>query len=239
MSAKSYKRGYPVAVLVGLEQSQAAIWKIYSKVAKPDANICLSGSRADAKALYSFYEAIIDRLRPVLKEGVKSVLVASPQKTSYRQDFLDHVKGHHQWLFQGANRATFRQIVGSAVTQTQVSSITCLEEFKQSISDSTFEEAENIMKLFEKQLNSADRLVLFSLEEAESAIYNPEIHGTVKPEYLLLTDSYLAGDKRKARVNRLMQIAQNKKIKTRVVSKESPAGVRLNQFGGLVVCLVK
>jgi stalled ribosome rescue protein Dom34 len=149
------------------------------------------------------------------------------------------VKGHHQWLFQGANRATFRQIVGSAVTHTQVSSITCLEEFKQSISDSTFEEAENIMKLFEKQLNSADRLVLFSLEEAESAIYNPEIHGTVKPEYLLLTDSYLAGYKRKARVNRLMQIAQNKKIKTRVVSKESPAGVRLNQFGGLVVCLVK
>jgi stalled ribosome rescue protein Dom34 len=239
MAAKSYRRGYPVAVLVGLEQSQAAIWKIYSKVAKPEANIGLGGVRTDARALYSFYEAIIDKLRPILKEGVKSIILASPQKTSYRQDFLNHVKGHHQWLFQGVNKATFKQITGSAVTHAQVSCITSLEEFKQSICDSTFEEAENLIDLLEKRLNSADGLVLFSLEEAENAIYRPEIRGAAKPEYLLLTDNYLAGEKRKARVNRLMQIAQNKRIKTRVVSKESPAGARLNQFGGLVVCLLK
>jgi stalled ribosome rescue protein Dom34 len=242
MTAKSYRRGYPVAVLVGLEQSQAAIWKIYSKVAKPEANICLGGTRNDAKILYGFYESIIDKLRPILKEGVKSIILAAPQKTSYRQNFLEHVKGHHQWLFQGANKATFKQISGSAVTHAQVSSITSSEEFKQAICDSTFEEAENFVELFEKRLNSttaasaADGLVLFSLEEAENAIYRPEVQGAAKIEYLLITDSYLAGSKQKARLNRLMQIAQNKKIKTRVVSKESPAGVRLNQFGGLVVC---
>jgi stalled ribosome rescue protein Dom34 len=239
MTAKSYRRGYPVAVLVGIEQSQAAVWKIYSKVAKPEAIICLGGARTDAKVLYSFYEAIIDKLRPILKEGVKSIIVASPQKTSYRQDFLNHVKGHHQWLFQGVNKAAFKQIAGSAVTHAQVSSITSLEEFKQSINDSTFEESENFIELLEKRLNStADNLVLFSLEEAENAVYNFESHGVFKPEYLLLTDSYLAGDKRKVRLNRLMQIAQNKKIKTRVVNKESPAGVRLNQLGGLI-CLLK
>jgi stalled ribosome rescue protein Dom34 len=80
--------------------------------------------------------------------------------------------------------------------------------------------------------------VLFSLEEAEGVIYSQEISGKAKPEYLLLTDSYLAGDKRKVRLNRLLQIAQNKKIKTRIVNKESPAGIRLNQLGGLV-CLLK
>ncbi|MDR0797178.1 MAG: hypothetical protein LBE70_00445, partial [Nitrososphaerota archaeon] len=184
-------------------------------------------------------EDIINKLRPILKEGVKSILVASPQKTSFNQDFLNHIKGHHQWLFQGVNKATFKQLTGSAVTHAQVSSITGSEEFKLSINNSTFEEAENLRELLEKRLNTNDNLVLFSLEEAEDTIYNHKTQGTPKPEYLLLTDNYLAGEKRKTRLNRLMQIAQNKKIKTRVVNKESPAGARLNQFGGLVVVCLK
>lgn len=149
-----------------------------------------------------------------------------------------HVKGHHAWLFSGANKATFKLLVGSAVTHAQVSSLSGSGEFKQSISDSTLEETENIRELLEKRLNTADQLVLFSLEEAEYAIYAPEIPGKPKPEYLLLTDKYLAGEKRRGRLNRLMQIAQNKKIKTRIVNAESPAGARLNQLGGLV-CLLK
>jgi stalled ribosome rescue protein Dom34 len=238
MTPKTYRRGYPVAVLTGIEQTQAAIWKIYSQVAKPEATIHLEGTRSDPKTLYSFHEAIINTLRPALKEGVKSIIIAAPQKTSYSQDFLNHIKGHHQWLFQGESKASFKQITGSAVTHAQVSNITSSEKFKQSISDSTFEEAENLRELLEKRLNATDRLVLFSLEEAENAIYNPETPGTPKPEYLLLTDNYLVTDKRKVRLNRLMQIAQNKKIKTRVVNKESTAGARLNQLGGLV-CLLK
>lgn len=238
MAPKPYRRGYPVAVLVGIEQSQAAVWKIYSQVAKPDVTIHLEGTRSDAKALYSFHETIVNALRPTLKEGVKSVIIAAPQKTSYSQDFLSHVKGHHQWLFQGANKAAFKQIAGSAVTHAQVSSITSQNMFKQSISDSAFEETESLRELLEKRLNAPDRLVLFSLEEAEDAVYNPEVPGKPKPEYLLLTDNYLAKEHRKARINRLMQIAQNKKIKTRIVNEESPAGARLNQLGGLV-CLLK
>ncbi|MDR2719465.1 MAG: hypothetical protein LBC03_01495 [Nitrososphaerota archaeon] len=238
MTSKPYRRGYPVAVLTGVEQTQAAIWKIYSQVAKLETTIRLEGTRADSKALYSFHETIINTLRPILNEGVKSIIVAAPQKTSYSQDFLSHVRGHHQWLLQGANKATFKQLVGSAVTHAQVSSITSSNEFKQSINESTFEEAENLRELLEKRLNATSSLVMFSLEEAEDIIYSPEILGKPKPEYLLLTDSYLAGDKRKGRLNRLMQIAQNKKIKTRIVNKESPTGARINQLGGLI-CLLK
>jgi stalled ribosome rescue protein Dom34 len=239
MTPKPYRRGYPVAVLAGIEQNTAAIWIIYSQVAKPDQTIRLEGTRSDAKALYSFHEAIINALRPTLKEGVKSIIIASPQKTSYSQDFMTHVKGHHAWLFSGANKATFKLLVGSAVTHAQVSSLTSSGEFKQSVSDSTLEETENIRELVEKRLIQPERFVLFSLEEAEDAIYGPEPPvGKPKPEYLLLTDKYLAGEKRKGRLNRLMQIAQNKKIKTRIVNAESPAGARLNQLGGLV-CLLK
>ena len=238
MTSKPYRRGYPVAVLTGIEQTQAAIWKIYSQVAKLETTIRLESTRSDSKTLYSFHEAIINTLRPILNEGVKSIIVASPQKTSYSQDFLSHVRGHHQWLLQGANKATFKQLVGSAVTHAQVSSITSSSEFKQSINESTFEEAENLRELLEKRLNATNSLVMFSLEEAEDIIYSSEIPGKPKPEYLLLTDNYLADNKRKGRLNRLMQIAQNKKIKTRIVNKESPTGARINQLGGLI-CLLK
>ncbi len=238
MAPKPYRRGYPVAVLAGIEQTQAAIWKIYSNVAKLDITIRLEGNRSDTKALYSFHEAIVNALRPTLKEGVKSIIIAAPQKTSYSQEFLGHVKGHHAWLFSGANKATFKQITGSATTPAQVSALTSSAGFKQSISDSTLEETENIREVLEKRLNTADQLVLFSLEEAEDAIYSPDVPGKPKPEYLLLTDNYLAKDRRKGRLNRLMQIAQNKKVKTRIVNGESPAGARLNQLGGLV-CLLK
>jgi stalled ribosome rescue protein Dom34 len=253
MVSKSYRRGYSVAVLVGVEQSQAAIWRIYSQVAKLESSVQLEGARSNAKAVYSFHEAVIDVLRLSLKEGVKSVIVAAPQKTSYSQDFLSHVKAHHQWLFQGINKAAFKQIGGSAITHAQVGNITSSIEFKQSISDTALEETQNLRELLEKRLNTtttttssstsmlaaSNSLVLFSLEETENAIYrNQETLGKPKPEYLLLTDNYLAGEKRKTRLNRLLQIAQNKNIKTRIVNKDSPTGTRLNQLGG-IVCLLK
>jgi stalled ribosome rescue protein Dom34 len=238
MSRKVYRRGYAVAVLVGLEQGQGVVWKIFSQVTKLEGSVCLEGARSNAKALYSFHEAMVNVLRPSLKEGVRSIIVAGPQKTSYSQDFLSHVREHQQWLFQGVNRAAFKQITGLAITHAQVGNITSLEEFKQSICDSTFEETENLRELLEKSLSAANSLVRFSLEEAEEAIYSYDMPGKPKAEYLLLTDSYLAGDRRRGRINRLMQIAQNKKTKTRIVNKESPAGVRLNQLGG-IVCLLK
>ena len=59
-----------------------------------------------------------------------------------------------------------------------------------------------------------------------------------KPEYLMLTDEYLSKSRQKYRVQRLMQVAANKGVKTRVISAESTAGKRLTQLGG-IVCLAK
>jgi stalled ribosome rescue protein Dom34 len=237
MTPKAYKRGYPVAVLAGIEENQAVLWKIFSHVAKQEATLKLS-TRLDTKAIYNFHEAIVNALRPTLKEGVRSIIIASSQKTSYSQEFLSHLKGHHAWLFSGTNKATINQIAGSATTPTQVSNLTSSLEFKQLIDDTTLQETENLREILEKRLNTDDQMVLFSLEEAENAIFSTELPGKPKPEYLLLTNSYLEGNRRKNRVHRLMQIAQNKRVKTRIVNSESPAGVRLNQLGGLV-CLLR
>lgn len=78
MSPKSYRRGYSVAVLIGLEQDHAAVWQIFSNVAKQQQTVPLNGGRSDSKAVYSFHEAIVNAIRSTLKEGVKSIIVAAP-----------------------------------------------------------------------------------------------------------------------------------------------------------------
>ncbi len=238
MSPKNYKRGYPVAVLVGIEQDHAAFWHIYSLVARPQQTLMLNGDRKDQKALYSFHEATINSLRPVLKEGVRSVIVASPARTSYALDFLFHVKSHHSWLTQGTNKASISQITGSASTQQQVAALTKTIAFKELIQENAAAETENLLEILEKRLSKTDNLVLFSLQEAENIILFPQALGKLQPEYLLLTNDYLNNSRQKNRLNRLMQIAAKKGVKTRVIDGESNAGKRLTQFGG-IVCLAK
>ncbi len=236
MSRKSYRRGYPVAVLVGIESDHAAFWQIFSQVAKQQQTISLNGSRNDTKALYSFYEALVNALRPTLKEGVRSVIVASPPRTTYGQEFVNHIRAHHTWLVQGASKAAISTITGSASSPQQVAALTKTSIFKDLICETTAQETENLLEILEKRLNASDNIVLFSLQEAENFVLNPQGEGKPKPEYLMLTDEYLAKSRQKYRVQRLMQVAANKGVKTRVISVESTAGSRLTQLGG-IVCL--
>jgi stalled ribosome rescue protein Dom34 len=225
-------------MIIGIEVDHATLWQIFSQVAKPQQTIPLNGERKDQKALYNFHETIINALRPVLKEGVRSMVVASPPRTSYAQDFLYHIKAHHAWLTQGTNKATFSQITGSASSPTQVAALTKTSAFKQLIQENATKETENLLEILEKRLSKTDNLVLFSLQEAETLILNPQATGKPQPEYLMLTDDYLGGSRQKNRVNRLMMIAAKNGVKTRVINGESNAGARLTQLGG-IVCLAK
>jgi len=238
MKPKAYKRGYPVAILIGIENDHAALWQVFSKVAKHQAKTVLNGDRKDSKALYNFHESIVNALRPTLKEGVRSIIIAASAKTNYAQDFLNHIRAHHTWLLQGPNKATFSPITGSASTPPQVAALTKTALFKQLINETTAEETENLLEILEKRLNETDNLVLFSLEEAENLILGKQATGKPKPEYLLLTDNYLSSSRQKNRVHRLLQIATNRNVKTRIINAESTAGIRLTQLGGLV-CLAK
>ena len=225
-------------MLIGIEVDHVALWQIFSQVAKPQQTIPINGERKNQKALYNFHEIIINALSPVLKEGVRSIVVASPPRTSYAHEFLYHIKAHHAWLMHGSNKATFSQIVGSAISPPQVVILTKTSAFKQLIQENATEETENLLEILEKRLSKTDNLVLFSLQEAETLILNPQAPGKPQSEYLMLTDDYLAGSRQKNRVNRLMMIAAKNGVKTRVINAESNAGARLTQLGG-IVCLAK
>jgi hypothetical protein len=70
--------------------------------------------------------------------------------------------------------------------------------------------------------------LLFTLEEIEEVIRGDEEN----PEYILLTEAFR--DCHRRRVERLLQIASNRGIKTRVVGLNTSAETRITQLGGLV-----
>ena len=235
---RRYKRGYPVAVLVGFEDDHAVLWRIFSRVAKRSVRLELDGKRTDDKALYNFHESVIDALKPVLKEGVRTVVVVAPARTAYATDFLDHVNKHHKYLIQSKspNRANFAELVGSTDERIKVAELVKTKEFTDIIAETTSEEAYQIVDSLNKHLYGTgdNRDVLYSLKEIEDIIYEREKRNKFRTAHLLLTDQYLANSKQKSRINRLLQIAKNKKVKTRVVNAETAAGNRIGQFGGIV-----
>jgi len=235
---RRYRRGYPVAVLVGFEDDHAVLWRIFSRVAKRSLRLELDGKRTVDKALYNFHELVVDSLKPVLKEGVRTIVVAAQARTTYTQNFLDHVKKHHKYLIQSKrpNRANFAELVGSADNRIQVAELTKTKEFANIIAETTSEEADQAVNSLEKHLYGSDSnsVVLYSLKEIEKIVYSLEKSRESRSEHLLLTDKYLAECRQKNRINRLLQIAKNKKVKTRVVNAETQAGNRISQFGGIV-----
>jgi stalled ribosome rescue protein Dom34 len=227
-----------VAVLVGFEDDYAVLWRIFSRVAKCSARLELDGKRAEDKAVYNFHESVVDALKPALKEGVRTIAVTAPARTNYTQEFLDHVKKHHRYLIQSKrpNRANFAELVGSADDRAKVDELTKTKEFTDLIAETTSEEADQVVNSLEKNLYGANdnSVVLYSLTEIENVVYSLEKEKALKTEHLLLTDKYLAECRQKNRVNRLLQIAKNKGVKTRVVNAETAAGNRISQFGGIV-----
>ncbi len=235
---RRYRRGYPVALLVGFEADHVVFWRIFSRVVKLSLRLEFEGKRADAQALYKFHESVVGALKPVLKEGVRTIAVTAPVRTAYTQEFLNHVQKHHRYLIQSKspNRANFAELVGSAEDQIKVAELVKTKQFTNLIAETTSEESDQLVNSLEKHLygKGSNSVVLYTLKEIEDMIYSREKGKELGTEYLLLTDKYLASSKQKNRIHRLLQISKNKKVKTRVVNAETPAGNRISQFGGIV-----
>jgi stalled ribosome rescue protein Dom34 len=232
---RRYRRGYPLAVLVGLEENRAVLWHVFSEVVKLDGMVERGGE------LYDFHESIVNALRPAFKEGTKSIVVVAPARTDYSRVFLDHVRRHHAWLVrEGPNAATFGELIGSADQPHEVHELVKTKAFRQIIVETTSRDASNIAGVMEKGLSSDDSgtVVSYSLEQIEDLVYGRKTHDNLRPEHIVLTEKYLADPMNRGRILRLLQISKNNGIKTTIVNAESSAGVRLSQLGGLV-CFAK
>ena len=222
-------RGYPIAVLIGLENTRAIIWNIYSRSIKPDTTIQRESNQ------YNYYEAVIDNLRPKVKQGVKTVVIASPDTKNY-DTFREHIEKHQRWLIAGyeLNRVTLSYIEGSALDIDAVMMLVEKSGLKRTIDLASRADIKRVMDVLEKRLGTPEGIdtLRFTLSEVEDEVYEP--HGSA--EYVLITTDFQQNHRRKTQ--RLLQIAQNKGIKTMLVEAETSMGARLTQFGG-IICMTR
>jgi stalled ribosome rescue protein Dom34 len=213
--------------MIGIRGLEAVTWEIYSESVK-------RGQKIDETSPYRLYEAIVDAVRPRIKQGVKTILVASTDEKNYAS-FMSHVERHQSWLLKGweLNKATFEHVPMAAMDERQVREIVKTNGFKKRVSEASSVDMSHVMEVLEERLNDPEGIetLLFSLDEIESHIY-----GGGEVECMLVTDQF--HERHRRRIHRLLQVAANRSTQTSIVSTDTAAGARLTQFGGLV-CLIK
>ena len=225
---KRRRRGYPVAVLVGLENKKAMFWDVFSNAVKQ------GPVKVWVDNEYNFFESIVDELRPSIKQGIKAVLLASDAKKKY-DGFMRHIQKHQGWMLKGyaLNRVSFQFLEGSAKDIEAVIELVSASEFKDTMREAGDGDMNLVIGVLEKRLSTRNGIetLRFSLEEVEDTVYNK-----VPVEYILVSQWFQEQNSR--RVQRLFQVAENKGVKTRVLPDDSPHIGRVTQFGGLV-CLLR
>jgi len=222
------RRGYPVAVLIGLENKRSIFWNVFSNSVKAG----VVKTWVDNE--YNFFESMVDELRPSIKQGIKTVLLASEDKKKY-DGFIGHIEKHQGWMLKGyeLNRVSFQFVEGSAKDVDAVMELVSASGFNDKIREAGEGDMKLVMSVLEKRLSSRAGIetLMFSLEEAEDAVY-----GGTAVEYILTSQRFQ--ERHRRRVQRLFQVAENKGVKTRVLPPNSPYIGRVAQFGGLI-CLLR
>ncbi|MFC1802837.1 hypothetical protein ACFL0D_02600 [Thermoproteota archaeon] len=225
--SKRRSRGYPVAILVGLENKRAVFWNIFSNSVK------LGAVKNWKDNEYNFFESLVDELRPSIKQGVKTVLLASESKKKY-EGFIGHIEKHQSWMLKGyeLNRVAFQFVEGSARDINAVTELVNTSGFRKKIGQAGEGDMKLVMNVLEKRLALSEDIesLMFSLNEVEDAIYVGR-----EVEYILTSQRFQKQHRR--RIQRLFQVAENKGVKTRILPMDSPYIGRVAQFGGLICFL--
>ena len=238
---KHVRRGHPIAILIGLHNNDAVFWRLFSETIRLHLKINRGRKRnsQNEKHLYHFHEEIINVLRPLIKEGIRSVILLSPPKEEYSDEFLNHVKKHHSWLSKKGNKqVVFSKIIGNqARTQKDVFYLRTQEYFKDIVDETSNQEGLLILEELMKIINKNEKFskILYTWKEIEYELFlikkNPNLP---KPNYIILTEEYLKNQKNRNKIYQILQIAKNLEIKTKIVNQESESGAIVEGFGGLV-----
>lgn len=240
---KKPKRGFLVALLIGFDEKEIHTWKVYSHSLRvyKTINLTRKWKYLDDKQIYKVLEELVNLIRIVIRDGLKSILLASSQKKDYSTIFLDHINKHHQWLVRsrGYNRISIGEIVGTANTLEGANYLISQEKSLDIISETTSDEINLLVKQLNKIINVGDpnKILLYSLEDIEALIYGKgkkDKSAADKLDFLIVTENFINHQKQKNRIHRLMQIANNKGIITKTISIENPAVERFDQFGGIL-----
>jgi stalled ribosome rescue protein Dom34 len=238
---KRQQRGHLIAILIGFDDKKIFFWKIYSHSLRAYETIKLprKWQNLDDKQLYNVLEEVVDLIRKVVRDGLKSILIASPYENGYWNKLTEHISKHHKWLLKGYNRVSFGEIYGTANSLESAKNLVAKEESKQLVTEIISEEIYQLNERLEKIVNSGNssNSLLYDLNDIEEIVYEggkKDKKAAKKLDMIIVTKNYINNQKDKNRIHRLTQIANNKGIKVKTISIEDPSVDRFNQFGGIL-----
>lgn len=215
------RRGYPTAILIGLDGQSANIWLVYSESIKSGKIITKS---TDDKTGHRHNEEIVEAIRGLLLDGFNQLIIASPEKTRLASSLVEYLNRSHGWL---TKRLAVKELQGRAVTAADVIQLVKSNRIQESVAEAAVESNEKIMERLEKALNTGD--VLFTVEELYYALRDG-----AAPEFILVTEKFDAAWRGNRRYQSMIQRANNMRATFTIVKRDAPSSARLEQLGGFV-----
>ncbi|MBN2151262.1 MAG: hypothetical protein JW839_07455 [Candidatus Lokiarchaeota archaeon] len=235
------RRGYPVALLLGIDERRATLWMVHSDSIVPSGSISCEhkGSAGTSNPRYNYFDAVIAKLKAASATGVKSIVVAAPKGTPTAKDLAVHVQKHHAYLLKpGSGRTIHMATVEGSAAKDVPSTIEIVKSpaFKAVTTSTTGQETEGIMQLLDAVINNPEGIVHvhFTVDEILRIFEALRDEIGPEPEYVLMTDVFYAANKGDHRLQRVLGLAKKYKVMTRVIQSKTGPGTRIASLGGLV-----
>ena len=219
------RRGYPAAILIGLDNKTANIWLVYSESIKQGNTI---QKAVDDKTGSKHNEEIVEAIRALLPDGFNQLIIASIEKYTRKSGLIEYINRSHVWL---TKRLTVKELDKKAVMRGDVIQLIKMNLIQESVSEAAGEANEKIMERLEKALNTG--AVLFTIQELSDALNREE-----SPEFILVSEKYDVTWRRNRKYQRLVQLAKNMRATFTIVKHDALAYARLEQLGGFV-CVIR
>ena len=222
---KRGRRGYPTAMLIGLDQQAAYFWTIYSESAK--LYKILQGSCDDEKSLYRFHEEIVEIVRDLLHEGYTGIVVTSEDKMPYPRRFLNHISKRHRWL---ENRVTVKVLTGKATKTSEVIQLIKANQLQETVANAAEETGVKLLEQLEKALDKGN--ILYTIDELNYAI-----NSNKKPVTIMITEEFNMRNQTRRRYQSAIQVSKNIGATVVILKTTNPVSPRLKQLGGFA-CVI-
>ncbi|HME54872.1 MAG TPA: hypothetical protein VKM55_21890 [Candidatus Lokiarchaeia archaeon] len=234
------RRGYPVAVLLYVEDRRATLWMVNSESIAPAGNVHAGqkGSVGTANPKYNYFDDIVKTLKSNFATGVKTLVITGIKNTSLASDFLFHVQKHHAYLFKKGSALAINASImeGEASNVQSALALVKGDAFRKITASTVDKEMNSTLELLDACINNPSGAVkiCFTIDEIDQVFLAMKDDEGPVPEYILMTDEFYALHKSEAQFQRIYALAKRFKIKTRVIQKKTDAGFRVTELGGLV-----
>ena len=222
---KRGRRGYPTAILIGLDLRAAYFWTIYSESVK--FYKIFERSYDDEKSLYRFYEEIVETIRILLHEGFTGIIVTSEDKMPYSRRFLDHISKRHRWL---ENRVTVKVLTGKATKTSEVIQLIKANQLQETVASAAEETGVKLLEQLEKALDKGN--ILYTIDELNYAI-----NSNKKPVTIMITEEFNHRNQTRRRYQSAIQVSKNIGATVVILKTTNPVSPRLKQLGGFA-CVI-